>query len=130
MIRSHIQKITLLLVFASVALFANDGTIKHLTSSNYLSTLITSKKPVVVKFWAPWCRPCRKMTPEYEKAARTLKDKVVFAELNVDRYKDVSNIYGIHRIPTLIIFKDNKIIKKISGGMKQKNIEAFVKSSF
>ena len=124
-----IRTVTLSLLLATSSLFANGGTIKHLTSSNYLSMLITSKKPVVVKFWAPWCKPCQRMTPEYEKAARSLKGKVVFAELNVDRYKDVSRIYRVRGIPTLILFKNNKIIKRTTGGMGQKSIEKFIKSS-
>jgi thioredoxin-like negative regulator of GroEL len=69
------------------------------------------------------------MTPEYEKAARTLGNKVVFAELNVDKYQDVSRIYRVRSIPTMILFKNNRIIKRTSGGMGQKSIEAFVKSS-
>ncbi|MCF6207660.1 MAG: thioredoxin [Sulfurovum sp.] len=117
------------LLLTAQGLMANEHQIVHLTSSNYLSKLITSKKPVVVKFWAPWCRPCRQMAPEYDKAAHALSDKAIFAELNVEKYPDVSKIYRVRGIPTLIIFKNNKIIKRSTGGMGQKGIETFVINS-
>ncbi len=109
-------------------LFANEELLQ-LTATNYLSTLLKSKQPVIIKFWAPWCRPCRKMTPEYKKAAQTFKGKVRFTELNIDTYKNVANRYSVHSIPTMILFKNGKIINRLTGSLNQKGIETFVKSS-
>jgi thioredoxin len=109
-------------------LLANEGLVK-LTATNYLSKLITSKTPVLIKFWAPWCRPCRKMTPEYKKASKAFKGKVLFSELNVDKYPDIAGRYNVHSIPTMILFKNNKIIEKATGSLDKEGIEAFVKSA-
>ena len=109
-------------------LSANQGLV-HLTATNYLSKIRTSKVPVLVKFWAPWCKPCRKMTPEYKKAASTFKGKVLFTELNIATYKNIASRYRIRSIPTMILFKNAKIIKRSRGSLKQKGIEAFVRSA-
>ena len=108
---------------------AKDNGLLQLTNSNYLSTLLKSDKPVLVKFWASWCRPCRTMTPEYLKAAKTFKGKVTFAEANVDEQKQLAQTYQVRSLPTMILFRKNKIINKSIGSLSQKQIEAFVKSS-
>jgi len=108
---------------------AKDNSIVTLTNSNYLSKLLKSDKPVLVKFWASWCRPCRTMTPKFEKAAHTFKGKVTFAEVNVDTQKQLAQRYQVRSLPTMILFKKDKIINKTVGSLSQKQIEAFVKKS-
>lgn len=117
------------LLFTTQYATAKDNSLLQLTNSNYLSKLLTSDKPVLVKFWASWCRPCRTMTPEFSKAAKTFKSKVTFAELNVDEQKQVAQRYQIRSLPTMILFKKDKIINKSVGSLNQKQIEAFVNSS-
>ena len=108
---------------------AKDNTILTLTNSNYLSKLLKSDKPVLVKFWASWCRPCSTMGPKFHKAAQTYKGKVTFAQLNVDEQKQVSQRYQIRSLPTMILFKKGKVINKTVGSLSQKQIETFVKNS-
>ena len=69
------------------------------------------------------------MTPEYKKAAQTFKGKVLFTELNIDTYPDISKRYSVRSIPTMILFKNGKIINRSTGSLNQKGIEGFVKSS-
>ena len=120
--------LTLCLIFTTQQLSAKSNQLKQLTASNTLSTLIKSKKPVLIKFWAPWCKPCKKMTPKYKKAAQKFTGKVVFAELNIDKYPSVANKYRVRSIPTLILFKNNKIVKRSTGSLSQQGIEKFVTS--
>lgn len=101
--------------------------IQTLTDENYLSVLLKSDKPTLVKFWAPWCRACTKMTPEFKKASETMKGKVNFAQVNVDEQESVSDIYQIRSLPTIILFKKDKIIKKSVGSRNQESIEKFIK---
>ena len=109
-------------------LSAKSNQLKQLTARNTLSTLIKSKQPVLIKFWAPWCKPCKKMTPPYKKAAQKFTGKVMFAELNIDDHPSVASKYRVRSIPTLILFKNNKIVKRSSGSLSQKGIESFVTS--
>ena len=109
-------------------LLSNEDLVQ-LTATDYFSKLMTSKTPVVIKFWAPWCRPCREMTPKYKEASKAFKGKVLFAELNIDTYPEIADKYGIHSIPTILLFKNNKIIKRSVGSLEEKAIEDFVKSS-
>lgn len=108
---------------------AQNSHIVTLTNANYLSTLLKSDKPVLVKFWAPWCRYCAKMTPEFNKAAQTFNGKVTFAEVNTDTQQQVAQRYQIRSLPTIILFKKNKVVGRVSGFLSQKQIEAFVKKS-
>ena len=120
--------LTLSILFTTQQLTAKENKLVQLTARNTLSTLIKSKQPVVIKFWAPWCKPCRKMTPKYKKAAQKFTGKVTFTELNIDEYPSVANEYRVRRIPTLILFKNNKIIKRSTGSLSQQGIEKFVRS--
>ena len=117
------------LLFTTQFACAKNSRIVTLTNTNYLSVLLKSDKPVLVKFWAPWCRYCVKMSPEFQKAATALNGKVTFAEVNTDRQQQVSQRYRIRSLPTLILFKKNKVIGRSSGFLSQKQIEAFVKKS-
>jgi len=117
------------ILLATQSLSAKEIQLLKLTNTNYLSKLLKSDKPVLVKFWASWCKPCRTMTPEYHKAAQALKGKVTFAEVNVDIQKQVAQVYRVHNLPTMILFKKNKIINKTVGSLSQNQIEAFVKNS-
>jgi len=118
-----------LLLLSTQTLMAKDNSITTLTNSNYLSVLLKSDKPVLVKFWASWCRPCRTMTPKFHDAAKTFKGKVTFAQLNVDEQKQVAARYQIRSLPTMILFKKDKILNKTVGSLSQKQIENFVKKS-
>ncbi len=127
------KKLIKILLIGSSLLFSQslqaNESLLQLTATDYLSKLITSKTPVVIKFWAPWCRPCRQMTPEYIKASNAFKGKVLFTELNVDKYSDIAARYNVRSIPTMILFKNNKIIKRVSGSLDKNAIEAFVRSA-
>ncbi len=70
---------------------------------------------VLVDFWAPWCPPCRAQLPLVEKAAEQLADKARVAKLNVDEGKKTASKFGVSSIPTLIVFKDGREVKKFVG---------------
>ena len=70
---------------------------------------------VLVDFWASWCPPCRKQLPLVDKAAEQLAGKAKVAKVNVDKGKKTATRFGVQSIPTLIIFKDGKEVKKFVG---------------
>ncbi|MAF13757.1 MAG: thioredoxin [Parcubacteria group bacterium] len=90
------------------------GTI--LTDENFDNEVLSSKVPVLVDFWAPWCGPCKMQSPILEQLADDYKDKKVkIAKLNVDEASRSASKYQVMSIPTLILFKDGKPVDQMIG---------------
>lgn len=70
---------------------------------------------LVVDFWAPWCGPCKMVSPIIDQLAREFSGRIVFGKVNVDENPTVANIFGIQSIPTLIIFKNGNAIDGVMG---------------
>ena len=73
----------------------------QVTDQGFSDSVLKSDKPVVVDFWAPWCRPCLMMAPAFEQLAGEYQDKMVFAKMNTDENQRTPGGYGIQGIPTL-----------------------------
>jgi thioredoxin 1 len=85
---------------------------------------IIQKHPlVVVDCWAPWCGPCRIVAPVIKELARDYAGKILFGKLNVDENPEVSAQYQIMSIPTLLVFKNGKLVDKIVGAMPRQMLE-------
>ncbi len=91
-------------------------------------TLIESGKPVVVDFWAEWCGPCRQIAPMVDELATQYEGQVVIGKYNVDDDSDLSSEYGIRNIPTLLFFKDGKLVDKHVGSANKAALEAKIKA--
>src|ERR1700757_1929200 len=90
--------------------------------------LLQSKQPVLVDFWAPWCGPCRAMSPAVEAAAQRLAGETKGYKVNVDENPEVSPRFRIRGIPTLILFKDGREANRLVGLSSREQIEALVNS--
>lgn len=94
-----------------------------LTDSNFNNEV--GKYPLmVVDFWAPWCGPCRMVSPVIEQLARELAGKVVFGKVNVDENRTVAGAFGIQSIPTIAILKNGKAIDGFVGAASKSQMEA------
>jgi len=82
---------------------------------NFDTTVLQAKTPVLVDFWAQWCRPCLMAAPVLEELAEEYEGKMTFAKLDVDQNAKTAAKYGIMSIPNLIIFKDGKPVSQIVG---------------
>jgi thioredoxin 1 len=97
-----------------------------LTDSNFRSE--TAKYPLMlVDFWAPWCGPCRMVSPIIEQLAREYSGRVAFGKLNVDENQMISASFGIQSIPTMMIFKNSKAADVIIGALPKAQIEMKLK---
>jgi thioredoxin 1 len=90
-----------------------------ITDQTFKHTVLEGKLPVVVDFWAPWCMPCRMVSPVIEQLAEEYKDKVVVGKMNVDENSDTASKFGIMSIPTVMVFKDGKPVKSLIGAQRK-----------
>ena len=97
-----------------------------LTDSNFASEV--SKYPIMlVDFWAPWCGPCRMVSPMIEQLSREYSGKVAIGKVNVDENQRIAASFGIQSIPTLMIFKGGKAVDVMVGALPKAQIEMKLK---
>ena len=89
---------------------------------NFETEVLRSGNPVLDDFWAPWCGPCRLLSPVLEGIAAQYQDRARIAKVNVDDNVSISQRYGIKGIPTLILFKNGKEAERIVGATSEKTI--------
>jgi thioredoxin 1 len=100
------------------------GTITEVTDNNFQAEVIESDVPVLVDFWAPWCGPCRMVAPVLEEIAGEKGDALKIVKLNVDDNQQTAMSYEVLSIPTLILFKNGAIAKKVVGAYPKRKLEA------
>ena len=91
--------------------------------STFESEVLNSERPVLVDFWAPWCGPCRLVSPVVESIGDAHADKLSVAKVNTDENQQLAMRYSIFSIPTLIVFKDGREAARLVGFMPQEAME-------
>lgn len=94
----------------------------YLSSSNF-DKVITENKLVLIDFWATWCGPCKIVSPIIEKIASDYENKLIVAKVDIDKARDIAQNYNIQSIPTVILFKDGKIVSRQIGAMSFEEYE-------
>ncbi len=100
----------------------------ELTDSNFESEISKTETPILVDFWAVWCGPCRMVAPELEKLLVEKKDVLRIGKLNVDENRNISIKFSISSIPTLLLFKNGEMVKKMVGAMSKDKMLAEIES--
>lgn len=100
---------------------------QEITDSNF-EQIISAGKPAVVDFWAPWCGPCRMVVPIIEELATEYEGKVNIGKVNVDENPGVSASQSIRNIPTILFFKDGKLVDKQVGAATKADLKAKIEA--
>jgi thioredoxin 1 len=99
------------------------GDVIEVGDAEFKREVLESKQPVLVDFMAAWCPPCRVIAPVLDALASEYKGRMKFAKLNVDDHQRTAEEYGIRSMPTLLVFKEGRVVKQIVGAVPRSKLE-------
>ena len=107
---------------------AADGLVKDTTTATFRQDVIqeSSKQPVLVNFWAPWCGPCKQLTPVIEKAVKAAGGKVKLVKMNIDEHPQIPGQLGIQSIPAVIAFTKGQPVDGFMGALPESQVKGFI----
>src|SRR4249919_1340548 len=110
------------------AVAAPEGLIKETTTQGFMKDVIEESKrqPVLIDFWAPWCGPCKQLTPLLEKIVRAAKGKVKLVKMNIDEHPAIPGQMGIQSIPAVIAFVNGQPADGFLGALPDGQVTAFI----
>jgi thioredoxin 1 len=96
--------------------------VSEFTDANFENEVLKSDQPCLVDFWAEWCGPCRMVGPAVEEIAKDYEGKLKVGKVNVDQNTQTASKYGIMSIPSLLFFKQGKVVDQIVGAVPKKHM--------
>ena len=96
---------------------------QSVTSENFKQEVLESTVPVLVDFWAPWCRPCNQLTPILETVSQQSDGKFKIVKVNIDEQQALTEQYPVSAIPTLLLFKNGQVMNKMVGHQSEVAIQ-------
>lgn len=100
---------------------------KILNDSNFLEVIKETKTPILVDFWADWCRPCKMMNPVLEELEKEIGEEALICKVDIESAKEIAMSFGIRSIPTFLFFKDGEIYSREVGMVDKKVLKKKLK---
>ena len=102
--------------------------IKNTTTQDFMRDVVeaSGERPVLVDFWAPWCGPCKQLTPVLEKVVRAAKGAIGLVKLNIDEHPEIPGQMGVQSIPAVFAFKDGRPVDGFMGALPESQLNAFI----
>lgn len=91
------------------------STVRSVTDQSFADDVLSSTRPVIVEYWAPWCGPCRQVGPVLEAIAEEYADSVEVVKLNTDENPESMRNYGVLAVPTINLFSGGEVVKQVIG---------------
>src|SRR5579863_7266647 len=115
-------------VSGAVAPQAKASSVKEVTTASFRADVLTAstRQPVLVDFWAPWCGPCKQLAPALEKAVADSGGKVKLVKMNIDDHPQVAGQLGIQSIPAVIAFEKGQPIDGFMGALPEAQVRGFI----
>ncbi len=101
----------------------------NVNDANFEQEILKGDKPALVDFWAPWCGPCKALGPLVEALADQYHEQVTVAKVNVDENPKTAASYGVRSIPTVLLFKEGKVLDTLIGLVPKDRLENFLKKA-
>jgi len=98
----------------------------HITDETFDQEVLKSDKLTIVDFWAEWCGPCKMIAPVLEELANEHEQNLKITKLDVDANPQKSMAFGVRSIPTLLFFKDGKVVNQVIGAVPKRTLEAHI----
>ena len=100
----------------------------EITDANFEELVTKSDKPVLIDFWAEWCGPCRMVGPVVEELSKDYEGKAIIGKVNVDENANISAMFNVRNIPTILFFKGGKVVDKQVGAVPKSVLDAKLKA--
>jgi thioredoxin 1 len=106
------------------AMNQSTASVKHITQGEFADEVTRATGPVVVDFYATWCGPCRQLAPIMDRLAEPLATKIKFVKVNIDESPGLAQNFQIEGIPTVLLFKDGKLVDRVTGLLPEADLKA------
>jgi thioredoxin 1 len=106
-----------------------EETLVHVGDGDFEEVVLKADRPALVDFWAPWCGPCKAIGPTVEELAVQYRDQIKVAKVNIDDHPKTAATYGVMSIPTLLLFKEGKVLDTLIGLVPKERLEAFIRKA-